>query len=290
MSSMPIWPRLRNLMLAIERCHLAIEAMVASPYMAGLSALADDEADLGSAVVDMGAGTTTIAVFSGGRFVHCRRLRGGGSSRDHGPGARIKRQGRRCRANQDVLWHCNAGMSDERDMIPVPAVGDDSREPPQVVSRAALVPFIRPRIEEILEMIRDRLAASPFASEPQGAVVLTGGASQLRACRRSLRAFSVAKCAIGRPLGIVRSAGRCQGTGFRRCRGASGLSAGCASRTLRTAENAANDDRNRRLFREGRTMAEGKLLMARMQDLRNGRRRNGRCGDVIHARVWKRQP
>ena len=49
----------RNLMLAVERCHLAVEAMVASPYVAGLSVLADDEGDLGAAVVDMGAGTTT---------------------------------------------------------------------------------------------------------------------------------------------------------------------------------------------------------------------------------------
>ncbi len=60
----------RNLMLAVERCHLNVEAMVASPYVAGLSVLADDEGDLGAAVVDMGAGTTTIAVFSGGRFIH----------------------------------------------------------------------------------------------------------------------------------------------------------------------------------------------------------------------------
>src|SRR6476661_3425677 len=60
----------RNLMLAVERCHLAVEAMVTSPYVAGLSALADDEAELGAAVIEMGAGTTTIAVFSSGRFVH----------------------------------------------------------------------------------------------------------------------------------------------------------------------------------------------------------------------------
>ena len=60
----------RNLMLAVERCHLDVEAMVAGPYVAGLAALADDEGDLGAAVVDMGAGTTTIAVFLGGRFVH----------------------------------------------------------------------------------------------------------------------------------------------------------------------------------------------------------------------------
>src|SRR5262249_31513358 len=59
-----------NLVLAIERCHLEVEALVASPYASGLSILADDEADLGAALIDMGAGTTTTAVFAGGRFVH----------------------------------------------------------------------------------------------------------------------------------------------------------------------------------------------------------------------------
>src|SRR5262249_44471001 len=51
----------RNLMLAVERCHLDVEAMVTSPYVAALSTLADDEADLGAALIDMGAGTTTMA-------------------------------------------------------------------------------------------------------------------------------------------------------------------------------------------------------------------------------------
>src|SRR5947209_5370370 len=60
----------RNLMLAIESCHLEIGAMAASPYAAALSVLADDEADLGAALIDIGAGTTTTAVFAGGRFVH----------------------------------------------------------------------------------------------------------------------------------------------------------------------------------------------------------------------------
>ena len=51
----------KNLMLVVERCHLNVEAMSASPYVAGLSVLTDDEADLGAAVVEMGAGSTTIA-------------------------------------------------------------------------------------------------------------------------------------------------------------------------------------------------------------------------------------
>jgi len=60
----------RNLMLTVEGSHLSVEAMVSSPYVAGLAALADDEADLGAATVDMGAGTTSLAVFSAGKFVH----------------------------------------------------------------------------------------------------------------------------------------------------------------------------------------------------------------------------
>ena len=69
----------RNLMLVVESCHLGVEAMVAAPYVAGLSAFADDEADLGAALIDMGAGTTAMAVFSGGRFVHADGFALGGN-------------------------------------------------------------------------------------------------------------------------------------------------------------------------------------------------------------------
>src|SRR5262245_23154851 len=69
---------LRNLMLTVEHCHLTVEAMVASPYVAGLTVLADDETDLGAAVIDIGAGTTTFAVFCGGHFVHTDAFAVGG--------------------------------------------------------------------------------------------------------------------------------------------------------------------------------------------------------------------
>ena len=80
----------KNLMLVVERCHLNVEAMAASPYVAGLSVLTDDEADLGAAVVDMGAGTTTIATYSGGRFVHASGFAVGGQ---HEPNLRSRRTG-----------------------------------------------------------------------------------------------------------------------------------------------------------------------------------------------------
>src|SRR5262249_61090883 len=56
----------RNLMLVVERCHLNVEAMAASPYVAGLAVLTGDEADLGAGVGGMGAGSTPIPPFSAG--------------------------------------------------------------------------------------------------------------------------------------------------------------------------------------------------------------------------------
>ena len=193
----------RNLMLAVERSHLSTEALVASPYVAGLASLADDEADLGAACIDLGAGTTTMAVFSGGRFVHADGFALGGHhvtmDLARGLNTRIADAERIKAIYGSVL----SGGSDERDMITVPPVSDDEREPPQFVSRAQIVRIIKPRVEEILEMVRDRLKASPFAAEPRARVVLTGGASQLAGIVDLASRILQRPVRIGRPLGIA---------------------------------------------------------------------------------------
>jgi cell division protein FtsA len=204
----------RNLMLAVERCHLSVEAMVASPYVAGLSSLADDEADLGAAVVDMGAGTTTMAVFIGGRFVHLDGFALGGqhvtTDIARGLNARIVDAERIKTLYGSVL----AGGSDERDMITVPPINDDEREQTQFVSRATLVQIIKPRVEEILEMVRDRLAASVFAAEARGRVVLTGGASQLTGLAELAGRILDRPVRVGRPLGIAALPDSAKGAAF----------------------------------------------------------------------------
>jgi cell division protein FtsA len=193
---------IRNLMYAIESCHIDVASMVASPYAAALSALADDEGDLGAALIDMGAGTTSISVFSGGRFVHGDGFALGGHhvTMDiaRGLNTRIADAERIKTLYGSVL----AGGSDERDMISVPPVNQDDRDAPQYVSRAQLVRIVKPRVEEILEMVRDRLAASPFAAEPRGRVVLTGGACQLTGLPDLAAQMLGRPVRIGRPLGI----------------------------------------------------------------------------------------
>jgi cell division protein FtsA len=204
----------RNLMLSVERSHVGVEAMVATPYVAGLSVLADDETDLGAACIELGAGTTTIAVFSAGRFVHADGFALGGHhvtmDLARGLNTRIADAERIKAIYGSVL----TGGSDERDMISVPPVGDDEREPPQFVSREALVRIIKPRVEEILEMVRDRLAASPFAAEPRGRVVLSGGASQLSGLADLAARILKRPVRIGRPLGVAGLPAAAKGPAF----------------------------------------------------------------------------
>jgi len=204
----------RNLMLAVERCHLDVEAMVASPYVAGLSVLVDDEGDLGAAVIDMGAGTTTIAVFAHGRFVHLDGFALGGQhvtmDLARGLNTRVADAERIKTLYGSVL----AGASDDRDMITVPPINDDEREQTQFVSRAQLVAIVKPRVEEVLEMVRDRLAASSFATDPRGRVILTGGASQLTGLADLATRILNRPVRIGRPLGIAGLPDAAKGAAF----------------------------------------------------------------------------
>jgi len=204
----------RNLMLAVERCHLSIEAMVATPYVAGLAALADDEADLGAAVIDLGAGTTTIGVFLGGRFVHSEGFALGGFNVTmdlaRGLNTGIADAERIKTLHGSVLL----GGSDEADMVTVPPINADERDQTQFVPRAALVHIIKPRVEEILEMVRDRLAASVFAGEPRGRVILTGGASHLTGLPELAARILGRPVRVGRPLGIAGLPEAAKGSAF----------------------------------------------------------------------------
>jgi cell division protein FtsA len=192
----------RNLMLLVERCHLEVETMVASPYVAGLSTIADDDADIGAALIDLGAGTTTMAVFSSGRFTYADGFAMGGyhvtMDLARGLNTRISDAERIKTFYGSVL-----AESDERDMITVPAVNDDDREGPRLVSRASLVRIIKPRVEEILEMVRDRLAAAPFASEPRAHVILTGGGSLLTGLPELAAQILNRPVRVGRPIGMA---------------------------------------------------------------------------------------
>jgi cell division protein FtsA len=191
----------RNLMLAIERCHLQIEAIVATPYAAGLSALVDDEAEIGVALIDMGGGTTTTGLFEGGHLSHVDTIAVGGNhvTMDVARGLTI----RVADAERLKTLHGSAiaSASDERDTISVTQVGEDADHASHM-PKSQLVRIIKPRVEEILELVRDRLNAAGFSTNAARRIVLTGGASQLTGVPEVARRIISPQVRIGRPLGI----------------------------------------------------------------------------------------
>ncbi len=191
----------RNLMLAVERCHLNVEAIVSTPYASGLSALVDDESELGTAIVDMGGGTTSIALFSGGHLTHVDAVAVGGNhvTMDVARGLSVRLSD--AERLKTLYGSCISSASDDRETITVSQVGEEG-EYPHHVPKSQLVRIIRPRVEEILELVRDRLKAAGYMPQSGRRIVLTGGASQLTGLQETARRIISSQVRIGRPLGI----------------------------------------------------------------------------------------
>jgi cell division protein FtsA len=193
---------LKNLELCVNRAHLSVEGMVATPYASGLAALVDDEVELGCAAIDMGGGTTTISVFAEGRLIHTDAIGLGGhhvtTDLARGLSTRIEDAERLKVVHGSAL----ANGADERDMISIPPIGEDDRDQPSQVSRALVTRIVRARIEETLELIRDRIQKSGFSPIVGKRVVLTGGASQLTGLPETARRILARNVRIGRPLGV----------------------------------------------------------------------------------------
>ncbi len=95
---------MRNVMLCVERCHLGVASLVAAPYASALSVVTPDEAKLGVACIDFGAGTTTLSVFVDGHFIHADAIALGGNGITTDIARTLSRAARLRRAAQDPAW------------------------------------------------------------------------------------------------------------------------------------------------------------------------------------------
>jgi cell division protein FtsA len=194
---------LRNIELCVNRAHLSVERLVAVPYASGLSTLVDDEAEMGAALVDFGGGTTTIGVFSNQRFVHADAIAVGGShvTMDIARGLSISLED----AERIKVMHGSAlpGTSDDRDIVTTHPIGASDHDAPLQIPRSVITRIIRARIEETLELVRDRLHRSGYGNVVGKRLVLTGGASQLTGLPEAARRVLGRNVRLGRPLGVT---------------------------------------------------------------------------------------
>lgn len=169
---------LRNLQAVVERCHLDVDAMVVSPFASALACLVEDEKKMGAACIDIGGGTTGIALFFDGELVHTDIIQVGGNHITNDIARGLSTPFGHAERMKNLYGTCLPSASDDGEVIQVPLVGEDDETGTIQVPRSMLVGIIRPRVEEILDLARERLEKAGFA-QLAGRVVLTGGTSQL---------------------------------------------------------------------------------------------------------------
>jgi cell division protein FtsA len=209
----------RNVSTCIQRCHLEPAAFVVSPYASGLASLVDDEMELGATVIDMGGGTTTIAVFYEHNVIFTDVIPVGGNHVTSDIARGLSTPLAHAERMKTLYGHVNATPSDERDLIDVPQVGEDETGGSQQIPRSLLVGIIQPRVEETLELVRSRLELSGFDKIAGRRVVLTGGAAQLPGARDLASTVLDKQVRIGRPTHVAGLAEATSGPAYATCAG-----------------------------------------------------------------------
>lgn len=210
---------IHNLVTCVSRCLLDITDVVANPYAAGLGCLVEDEIDLGVTVIDMGGGTTSIAVFYDGALVYVDSVQIGGNHVTNDIARGLSTPPPQAERLKTLFGNCLSSHADDRETITVPQVGVEDDAKSVQIPKSFLVGIIAPRIEETLELVRSRLEASGLDKLAGRRVVLTGGASQLPGVVELARQILNKQVRLGRPRGLTGLAEATSGPAFSACAG-----------------------------------------------------------------------
>lgn len=182
--------------------HLELDGFCSAPYASGLASLAPDETQLGCTVVDMGGGTTSIAVFIGGKLVYTAAIPVGGVNVTNDIARGLTTSLADAERIKTLYGSTHSTGMDDSEMIDVPPIGEEEHAQPNYVPRSLLTGIIQPRIEETFELVRAKLVDSGINQIAGRRVVLTGGASQLPGLCDIGKLILDKQIRLGRPQGI----------------------------------------------------------------------------------------
>ncbi|MEM1234223.1 MAG: cell division protein FtsA [Pseudomonadota bacterium] len=192
----------QNLAYCIKRCDLELAGLASSAYAAGISALVEDEQELGSACIDLGGGATGVSIFVKRHMIYADSVRMGGEhvTGDISLGLQVPT------ATAERIKTFYGGVvatgMDDREMIDIGGDTGDWEHDRRQVSRSELIGIMRPRVEEILEEVRARLDAAGFDHLPSQSIVLTGGGSQIAGLDGLASRILGQQVRLGRPLRV----------------------------------------------------------------------------------------
>ncbi|MEQ1756260.1 MAG: cell division protein FtsA [Micropepsaceae bacterium] len=228
---------LRNLEACVGRCHLSVAGKAVAAYASGLSTLVADEIELGATVIDMGGGTTSIAVFTDGGLVFSDVLPVGGNHVTSDIARGISTSIAQAERLKTLFGSALSGPNDGREMITVQQIGEEDSDGEAQLPRSVLTGIIQPRIEETFEIVRDRLAEAGWSSISARRVVLTGGASQLNGAREIASRILSKQVRLGKPAQLSGGPELASSAAFSACAGI----ASWAAQRPRELENFSDD-------------------------------------------------
>lgn len=190
---------LQNVEKCVTRAGLEIAESVLEPLATGESVLLDAEKELGVCLVDIGGGTSDMAVFVHGEIYYSAVIPVGGNhvTNDLAYGLTVAHEeAERLKTESGAAL---AELVSEEDVVMVRQVGrDESRR----LRRRALVPIIEPRMQELFQLVMDALEKADCTGKIPAGLVLSGGGSQLKGCAEVAQQVTNYSVRIGVPQGV----------------------------------------------------------------------------------------
>jgi cell division protein FtsA len=187
---------LQNISMAMDRAHLGVDSFVLTPLAAARSVLTDDEMQLGTAIVDIGAYVTSIGVMHEGQLVAADVIPVGAHQLTldvaHGLSTSIAHAERMKTLYGSVL----SDGHDAHEVLAAPLLGEKGKDQMQRVQRGTLNMIIRPRMEEMLEHILHRIESFGI---PSMRIVFTGGGAELAGLRELAQVVTARHVRIAKP-------------------------------------------------------------------------------------------
>lgn len=166
----------QNIVKCVQRCGLEVANVILEQLASSYAVLTDDEKELGVCMVDIGGGTTDIAVFTDGAIRHTKviPIAGDQVTNDIAIALRTPTQ---CAEKIKIDHACALNsLASANEMVEIPSVGE---RPGRKISRKVLSEVVEPRYEELFSLVQAELHRSGFADLIAAGIVLTGGASKV---------------------------------------------------------------------------------------------------------------
>ena len=166
----------QNIVKCVRRCGLEVSDLILQPLASSLAVLSEDEKELGVCLVDIGGGTTDLAIFREGAIRHTAVLPIAGDQITSDIAMALRTPTPEAEEIKIRYGCALRQLADPNEMVEVPGLGDRG---PRQLSRQTLAEVIEPRVEELYSLVREELQRSGYLELLSSGIVLTGGSSTM---------------------------------------------------------------------------------------------------------------